>query len=263
MNATKKQNRILVITLSVLLAAVIGLIALTSGANRKASSEKNDPPLEPSLDTKVEETVEGNAKSARSTAKNEVTEDGAKEQKPENGSKMTAGDASKEEEQAEEVSATVHAEDMLPVFRAPVDGVVVKSCSLTVPVFSSTMNDYRTHGGLDFAAAPGTPVLAAASGVVTEVRKDPMMGVTVTVQHSGGAETKYQGLSEDSMGVCVPGEQIAQGQLIGAAGETALIESAEENHVHFEMAVKGKRVDPADYMDVVMLSELYEDGENK
>ena len=55
------------------------------------------------------------------------------------------------------------------------------------------------------------------------------------------------------------GDKVIAGQIIGASGETALIESAEENHLHFELAVNGKTVDPAEYIDIVMLSDLYED----
>ena len=44
-----------------------------------------------------------------------------------------------------------------------------------------------------------------------------------------------------------------------ASGETALIESAEENHLHFELSVDGRAEDPAEYMDVVCLAELFED----
>ena len=71
--------------------------------------------------------------------------------------------------------------------------------------------------------------------------------------------TKYRGLAEESCSVVKAGDKVLAGEVIGASGETALIESAEENHLHFEMAVNGKPVDPADYMDVVMLSDLTED----
>ena len=139
------------------------------------------------------------------------------------------------------------------------NAAAVKGCSLTVPVFSATMDDYRTHGGIDFACAPGTPVLAAADGTVASVSRDPMMGWTVALEHAGGAVTLYRGLSEETRNIVKAGDRVIAGEIIGASGETALIESAEENHLHFEMAVNGKTVDPADYMDVVMLSDLYED----
>ena len=121
------------------------------------------------------------------------------------------------------------------------------------------MNDYRVHGGLDFAASPGTPVYAAADGVICEIKDDPMMGATIAIQHSGGAITKYKGLSTDSLDMKNIGDTVRRGDLIGASGDTALIESAEEPHLHFEMTIEGTQVDPAEYMKVTHLTDLYED----
>jgi Membrane proteins related to metalloendopeptidases len=275
-NASKKQNRILLATLVVVLAALITLVALTSSANRRAKAEAEA--RAPLPDNRVEDHTDESAAPGNGLGPEEEAKDTAKtdkEKKEEDGKtpetevveeqmKTTGEEKSDrtEEEADAAVNATVKPEDMLPVFRAPVEGgVVVKGCSLSVPVFSATMNDYRVHRGLDFACAPGTPVLAAADGVVTEVRRDPMMGVTVTVRHNGDAQTVYQGLDEETTRIAQVGDHVSSGQVIGAAGETALIESAEEDHVHFAMTVAGKPVNPADFMQVVYLSDLYEDAE--
>ncbi|MBQ3709040.1 MAG: M23 family metallopeptidase [Clostridia bacterium] len=267
-NASKKQNRILLATLALVLTALIVLVALTSSANRKAKAEAEA--REPVPGSRVEDRAAeepdgiGSANDAEDAVKTEkedeskVPETEAVEEQVKTTGKEK-GEHTEEEEDAA-VNATVGPEEMLPVFRAPIEGgVVVKGCSLTVPVFSATMNDYRVHRGLDFACAPGTPVLAAADGVVTEVRRDPMMGVTVVMRHSGDAETTYQGLDEHTNEIAHPGDRVAAGQVIGASGETALIESAEENHLHFSMTVAGKPVDPGEFMEVTQLSELYED----
>ena len=66
-------------------------------------------------------------------------------------------------------------------------------------------------------------------------------------------------MSEESANIVKTGDKVIAGQLIGASGETALIESAEENHLHFELAVNGRAEDPADYMHVVWLTEMFED----
>ncbi|MBE6724523.1 MAG: M23 family metallopeptidase [Ruminococcaceae bacterium] len=288
----KKQNRILTASLIILIASLIALIAITSGANRKAKPPADEPPVgetwnggrdredESSAPAKSPAPSDDNGKSDGKTAPSfapaagETEEDegfderlaptaemNSVEKTPDGkaGSGVGAGSEADRDTAAVPTSADL-TDELLPTFRPPLENAVaVKGCSLAVPVFSATMDDYRTHGGIDFACAPGTPVLAAAGGTVVSVAKDPMMGWTVTLGHSGGAVTRYAGLSEESANISKAGDKVLAGQVIGASGETALIESAEENHLHFELAVDGKAVDPAEYMDVVWLSDVTED----
>ena len=248
MHAQTKTNRILVIALTAVLAAVIGLTAVTTVANRKNAPKDNVPPLGPTLEESPAAPLP-----QENPRREELTGRAAPEKPAEKSEPEPAPEA-------EDVAALVPAADMLPEFRVPVEGgIVMKTASPVLPVWSATMNDYRTHRGVDFSAAPGTAVLASAPGIVTETRRDPMMGVTVSMKHAGGAVSRYQNLSEDSLGVLKVGETVAAGQLVGTVGETALIESAEENHLHFELEVDGRPVDPAEYMAVVMLSDLPED----
>lgn len=259
MNTTiKKQNRILLAALVVILAAAAILIAVTGGANKKEKSE--------TLPSETERIVEEKKDSAKSSENSEKTT--AKEQALEStGEASSKEDIKKEEvkedsaeldtdEQNQEVASIQS--DALPKFSVPVDSFVIKGYSAEVPVFSYTMNDYRTHSGIDIACSAGTPVLAAADGFICEVFNDPMMGVTVGVQHSGGAVTRYKGLSEDSMNLVKNGDEVKRGQVIGASGDTALIESAEEGHVHFELTVNGETKDPGDYMKLTYLADVHE-----
>ncbi len=269
MNTTvKKQNRILLAALVVILAAAAILIAVTGGANKK---EKETVP------TETEQTTEG--KKNQTKTKDENTASAAKETTPESVKTPAKSDeipfeteqtSPKTEDSAETipsteevfadttVSATVDADEPLPTFSLPVDDFILKGYSADIPVFSYTMNDYRTHEGVDIAASAGTPVLAAADGTVCEVVHDPMMGVTIGIQHTGGAVTRYKGLSEDSVNLVEMGANVKRGQVIGAAGDTALIESAEEGHVHFELTVDGESRDPAEYMKVTYLADVHE-----
>ena len=272
----KKQNRILTAALIILIASLVGLIALTSGANRKAKPPTEDvPPVGQKLEDRASKKTDGETSSSAPEAPKDRSgltgqkEKSAEDALSESGSEAAPEDADGKPAPVEKAAQTGEADaavpasaeaELLPVFRAPLENAVaVKDCSPAVPVFSATMNDYRVHRGIDFACAPGTPVLAAADGTVESVAKDPMMGWTVTLSHNGGAETRYAGLSEESVNIAKAGDKVLSGQVIGASGETALIESAEENHLHFELSVGGKVVDPADYMDVVRLAEMFED----
>lgn len=148
-------------------------------------------------------------------------------------------------------------ESTLPVFIMPSIGNVSKSYSVDVLVYSDTMEDYRTHSGIDICAGTGEGVMAAADGVVSEVYAHPMMGYTVVIRHDGGAETVYQNLAED-IAVSV-GDTVKSGEVIGAVGDSALIEIAEEPHLHFELRVGGKTVNPLDYISAATMTIVYDE----
>lgn len=261
----KKQNRVLLATLVVLLCAAVVLIAVTGSANRKAKAEQNPDNSQNLVETVPEES---SAKKSPAADPNTSRKRDNKSSDPDT-VKKDKSDTSDKTKDSTERSSTVETEqntaevaamqsEPLPTFSAPVDNFVIKECSLDTPVFSYTMNDHRIHNGVDIACSVGTPVLAAADGVVCEVYSDPMMGMTVGIEHSGGAVTRYKGLSEDSADLVRTGDLVKRGQVIAASGETALIESAEEAHVHFELSINGEPADPAEYMKLSRLSEVYE-----
>lgn len=145
----------------------------------------------------------------------------------------------------------------LPQFIMPTIGNVAKTFSIDALVWSNTMEDYRTHNGIDVCASVGEGVMAAADGIVTEVYVDPMMGNTVVIAHDGGAETVYQNLGDDI--TVSTGDTVKSGEVIGSVGESALIEIAEEPHLHFEMLVNSTRVDPLAYITEATMTIVYEE----
>ena len=140
------------------------------------------------------------------------------------------------------------APNVLPELRAPAVGTVAKEHDLTTPVFSLTTNDWRTHTGIDIACSLGDAVYAAADGKILSVASDPMMGTTVKISHSGDGVTVYRNLSATLPDGIKVGASVIAGQVIGAVGDTAMIESADEPHLHFELTVKGTAVDPLAYI---------------
>ena len=156
---------------------------------------------------------------------------------------------------AEPVSLTVDEID----FDVPTDGAMLNECSLEIPVYSITMEDYRTHVGVDLTSAPGDPVRACAGGIVTSIWDDPMMGRSISITHSSGIETIYRNLAEETPDGIAVGSKVEIGDVIGAVGDTALIECEEEPHLHLELKVDGINVDPCLYMDFARMSETYED----
>ncbi len=253
--STKKQNRVLLISLTAILACTAILIAVTGSANKK-KNEKISPDVGETIvekeDSKEKKTEEKTAKlenkdKSEKSEKTEKSDDSAKEEK----------ETTEKKKEDKEVSAVIS--DALPEFSCPVDGIAIKEHSDNVPVFSYTMEDYRVHNGIDIAASVGTPVYAAADGVVASINDDPMMGVCISLSHSGGAMTCYKGLSEESLDMLSVGETVSRGDVIGSAGDTALIESAEENHVHVELTVNGEQQNPSDYFNVTYIGDMNED----
>ena len=129
---------------------------------------------------------------------------------------------------------------------APVAGVVVKNHSLTIPVFSETLEAWRVHTGIDISCEEGAEVFAAADGEVTRVYNDPMLGTTVEIKHADGMTTRYSNLSSESL-VSV-GVEVMQGAAIGRVGDSAISELADETHLHFDMISSETKVDPLDYI---------------
>ena len=129
---------------------------------------------------------------------------------------------------------------------SPVEGQTISGYAVESLSYNQTTRDWRTHAGVDIAAQAGTPVLAAADGEVYSVYEDETMGMTVVLIHDGGYSTSYASLAED---VAVsPGDLVTAGQTIGAVGNTALLESAIGDHVHFSVSCSGQRMDPAEFL---------------
>ena len=110
------------------------------------------------------------------------------------------------------------------------------------------MNGYRGHTGVDFACPEGTPILAAKSGRVikseAKIRngKYYSYGNYVTITHGDGTMTLYAHMSRRAVST---NEQVSQGQVIGYVGSTG---NSTGNHLHFEIFVSGKRVNPSQYL---------------
>jgi Meckel syndrome type 1 protein len=98
------------------------------------------------------------------------------------------------------------------------------------------------HSGMDLAVPYGTPIVAAACGVVTTVEAESGYGNIVCVRHSASLTTCYAHMSRFASHV---GQHVHQGQVIGYVGTTG---DATGPHVHFETRVNGRAVDPAPYL---------------
>ena len=133
-----------------------------------------------------------------------------------------------------------------PVYTWPVKGAIASGFSLEVLAYDETMGDWRTHSGVDIAAEQGTRVLAMSSGMVRRVYADDLMGTTVVIDHGEGLVSYYHNLSKSP--TVAEGDSVVTGTVIGAVGDTALAESGRPAHLHLEVSLDGRPVDPVDYL---------------
>ncbi len=98
------------------------------------------------------------------------------------------------------------------------------------------------HDGLDFMAETGTPIYAAASGIVSAAERTPDYGNIVKLDHGSGVETRY---AHASRILVHPGDRVAKGQIIAEIGNTGRSTGA---HLHFEVRVNGAALDPRKFL---------------
>lgn len=134
------------------------------------------------------------------------------------------------------------ASDIARNLRWPVQGRVLARMGW---IHSETMGDWRWHPGVDIAAPPGTPVLAAAAGRVTSVRQSRHWGWEITIEHPGDSKTYYAGCGAVRVQA---GETVREGQIIGEVGESPLAEVMDPPHIHFELFFGGRQVDPLSHL---------------
>ena len=244
----QRQNLYVTVTVILMMVAVIVAIGVSLAKTGReieslkykeettAALEKSDPlEKESERETDGEESIE--------------TEDVFLNDSEEKENEISESRESEKAEASVKESSESESAVSLPEFLAPVNGEVFKGVSFDVPVFSRTMEDYRTHTGVDIYCSVGSDVAAACAGTVKEIWEDPMMGTCISIEHTGGMESVYKNLSSDLPEKISAGKQVNCGEIIATAGDTALIEIAEESHLHFELYLNGEAVDPCAYIE--------------
>ena len=106
------------------------------------------------------------------------------------------------------------------------------------------------HAGVDLVAAIGTPILAAADGVVAGAAPNGGYGNWIRIDHAGQLATVYGHLSAFAPGIG-PGSVVTQGEVIGFVGSTGRSTGA---HVHFEVLANGRAVNPINHPELKPVS---------
>ena len=122
--------------------------------------------------------------------------------------------------------------------RKPVSNAIMRSGfgARRHPILGYT----KMHTGVDWATAYGTPIFASGNGIVEKAEWEGGYGKYIKLKHNNGYETAYGHMSAFAKGI-EPGKHVRQGQVIGFVGSTGQSTGA---HVHYEILVNGRFVDP-------------------
>ena len=121
----------------------------------------------------------------------------------------------------------------------PVDGPVGSSFGFRYDPFNGRQ---ALHTGLDFPAEPGTPVMAAAGGVVQAVEWHPEYGQLLSLDHGNGLVTRYAHVSRVFVAA---GDLVRRQQKVAEVGNTG---RSTGPHLHFEVLVQGVPQNPARFL---------------
>lgn len=109
---------------------------------------------------------------------------------------------------------------------------------------SSYYGDGRNHKGVDLCAKSGTSIFAALDGKVIHAGWKGAYGYCVIIEHSNGMRTLY---AHAKQVCCKVGDRVSQGEVIALVGTTG---QSTGNHLHFEVIVNGRHMDPAPYINL-------------
>ncbi len=144
-------------------------------------------------------------------------------------------------------NATPGLENLIPATVPPAVNTPFLPAEVTAPAPISSQFGWRQdpisgtpqfHKGVDIAVAYGRDVRAAADGVVAFAGTQNGYGNTVVVNHAGGRQTRYAHLSEQAVQA---GDRVTEGQVLGKSGNSG---RSTGPHLHFELLVDGRPVDP-------------------
>ncbi len=134
----------------------------------------------------------------------------------------------------------------LKMMKTPLAGEVYREFSMEDLVYYESIGEWRVHKGVDIKPKDTLLIESAFAGTIESVNTSELTGTEIVIDHGNNIKTLYNNLVSASVKT---GEHVQQGQTIGNVGKTASIEAADGAHLHFELIVDGKNVNPMDYIN--------------
>lgn len=130
-------------------------------------------------------------------------------------------------------------------FVMPIEGEVLYNFSDGKLIKDVTLNEWKTHNGVDIKAQVNSAVVAVATGKIEKITVDKVWGNVIEISHSDGTTAVYAGVVP--MENLKVGDMVRQKQQIGKI-EKIPCEIAVEPHIHFAMKKEGKWINPLVHM---------------
>ena len=236
----------LLLTASLLAAAAAGVWAVRAlraelqksleGLDTPGTTQQTTPETEPDWDAQEDTTWQQPVTDAAESAANVP-----KPASSASSSGAQSGSGLVHEPSALQGASSPASSSAAPASTQPVSGRVLNAYSGDELVYSSTLGDWRTHNGVDYACAQDAQVCAPAAGKVTAVDTDGRWGSVVCIEDSAGHLWRVCGTADPTVQT---GDEVSVGQILGRAGSIPN-ECAEETHIHLEVLQGEQYLDPA------------------
>ena len=119
---------------------------------------------------------------------------------------------------------------------------VIREFSETQPSYSETLEVWEIHKGIDVSTKSGQDIKSLLEGTVEDIYNDDKLGKTIKIKSTDNKVVLYSNLADTTK--VEKGDKVAEGQVIGTSGNTAICEIKEEPHVHIELFEGEKSLDP-------------------
>lgn len=129
------------------------------------------------------------------------------------------------------------------------NAAIVKDYSGKELQFNDTLKQWEIHKAIDFAPSDDLNVYAITDGTISNVYSNYLEGTVVEIAHANGLVSIYKSLESATVEI---GNKVNSGSVIGQVGQTMAQELNGGTHLHLEMTLNGKKVDPNNYLDLAI-----------
>lgn len=135
----------------------------------------------------------------------------------------------------------------LKSMKVPLSGELIREFTMDDLVYYEVIGEWRVHAGIDIKPKDTLLIESALKGKVEAVNNSEITATEIIIDHGNNVKTLYSNLVSANVKA---GDAIEKGQVIGNLGKTVSIESLDGAHLHFELIVDGKQVNPLDYITI-------------
>lgn len=232
-----KKNKLLTIACLCSVACAFTLVAVNTVKNTKMKQEAIRTNEQITAKYEIDKQIRENNEMLVDYENKEVSEAVS--------SKNEVINEEKEKDEIEEIKETKEKkEESVPVS----NGKIIAEYTDSVLVFNEMYEDYRTHNGVDISAPLNSPVMSVKKGIVIKNEFDYEEGYIVEIEHDDGVVSVYKNLDSDK--IVKVGQVVNAGDTIGTIGKSAIFESNETPHLHFEIREDNVEINPEEYVKV-------------